>query len=468
MTEVTETLAEGLKRQFRIVLPKATLEGRMMAKLGEIKDRVQINGFRPGKVPMPHLKKVYGKSVMADVINDAVSETTRKVAEERGLKLAMEPKITFPEEKETIDAVVSGEADLAYAMDFEVLPAIEIGDFKSITLEKQVVEVSDADIDETLKRIADQNRPFVSKDGAAAAGDRVTMDFVGKIDGVAFEGGSGTDVPLVIGSNAFIPGFEDGLVGIAAGETRDVPATFPEGYQVETLAGKAAVFTVTAKEIAAPGEVTIDDAFAATLGLENLDRLKGVLRDQLSRDYAGVARTRIKRQLLDALDKAYTFELPPTLVEQEFEIVWKNVLADLQSSSKTFEADGTTEEAARADYRRIAERRVRLGLLLAEVGDKAQVKVTDEEVNRALMERVRQFPGQERQVYDFYRNNPEMVAQLRAPIFEDKVVDYVLELATVTEVKVDKDALMKDDEAEEPAKADADAKPKKARAKKAE
>jgi trigger factor len=461
MTQVTETLAEGLKREFKIVVPAATLSGLMMAKLTEMKDRVQINGFRPGKVPMPHLKKLYGKSVMADVINDQVSVTTKSLTEERGFKLAMQPKVTLPEEQAEVEAVLDGQSDLSYGMAFEVLPKIEVGDFKTISLEKLVVPVTDAEIDEAMKRIADQNRPFEAKDGAAAKDDQVTMDYEGSIDGVPFDGGKDSDANLVLGSGMFIPGFEDQLIGKKAGDSVSVKVAFPADYQAANLAGKDAVFAVTVKLVSAPGSVTVDDAFAKTLGMESLDKLKDAIRDQIGRDYNMVSRAKVKRKLLDALDSSYTFELPPTLVDQEFEIVWRNVTNEMQQNGKSFADEDTTEEAAKADYRKIAERRVRLGLLLAEVGEKAQVQITDEEVNRALIERVRQFPGQERQVYDFYRNNPNMLAELRAPLFEEKVVDYILELANVTEKTVDKATLTATDEAEE-APAAKTKKPKKA------
>jgi trigger factor len=461
MTQVTETLAEGLKREFKIVVPAATLSGLMMAKLTEMKDRVQINGFRPGKVPMPHLKKLYGKSVMADVINDQVSVTTKSLTEERGFKLAMQPKVTLPEEQAEVEAVLDGQSDLSYGMAFEVLPKIEVGDFKTISLEKLVVPVTDAEIDEAMKRIADQNRPFEAKDGAAAKDDQVTMDYEGSIDGVPFDGGKDSDANLVLGSGMFIPGFEDQLIGKKAGDSVSVKVAFPADYQAANLAGKDAVFAVTVKLVSAPGSVTVDDAFAKTLGMESLDKLKDAIRDQIGRDYNMVSRAKVKRKLLDALDSSYTFELPPTLVDQEFEIVWRNVTNEMQQNGKSFADEDTTEEAAKADYRKIAERRVRLGLLLAEVGEKAQVQITDEEVNRALIERVRQFPGQERQVYDFYRNNPNMLAELRAPLFEEKVVDYILELANVTEKTVDKATLTAMDEAEE-APAAKTKKPKKA------
>jgi trigger factor len=265
---------------------------------------------------------------------------------------------------------------------------------------------------------------------------------------VPFQGGSAEGTDLVIGSNTFIPGFEPQLIGAAVGDDVEVKVTFPAEYQAAHLAGKDAVFAVKVQAIAAPGEVKIDDEFAKTLGLESLAKLEEAIRSQMSNDYAGVSRRKVKRKLLDALDGAYRFDLPEGLVDQEFDIIWRNLTTDMERAGQTFEQEGTTEEKARAEYRTISERRVRLGLLLAEVGDKGQIKVGDDEMNRALFERARQFPGQERKVVEFYRENPDALAQLRAPIFEEKVVDYILELASVTETKVSKEDLLKEDEEE--------------------
>jgi len=310
--------------------------------------------------------------------------------------------------------------------------------------------VSDAEIDEAVDRIADQNRPFLPKgEGAdAASGDKVTISFTGTIGGEPFEGGTAEDIAVVIGSNSFIPGFEEQLVGIKAGENRTVKASFPPNYLKADLAGKEAEFAVTAKSIDAPGEVKTDDEFAKQLGMESLAKLRDAVKERIAREHAGASRNRLKRELLDALDERHKFELPPTLVSQEFDNVWQTVEGDLKAQGRTFADEGTTEEAAKADYRKIAERRVRLGLVIAEIGDKNQIKVTDEEVQRAIVERARQFPGQEQQVWEYYRNNPQAVASLRAPIYEEKVVDFLIELAKVTEKKVTREELYKEDEDE--------------------
>jgi len=448
---VTETLNQGLKREFRIVVPAADLRSKLDAKLDEVRAKAQLPGFRPGKVPVTHLKRLYGKQFMAEVVNDTVTESTRSVATERKLKLANEPKLTLPEDEKEIEAIIEGGRDLAYTMALEVLPVVELKDFKGLKVTRDVTEVTEDDVAKALERIVEQNRPFEAKAGPATTGDKVTMNYAGSIDGVAFEGGASDGADVVIGSGTLIPGFEDGLVGAKAGEKRTVAVTFPENYGAAELAGKAASFAVEVTAVETPGKVTVDDDFAKTLGMDSLDKLKGAIKDQIARDDAARSRQRVKRRLLDALDADYRFDLPETLVEQEFEIIWRNVTADMERAGRSFADEDTTEEKARVEYRGIAERRVRLGLLLAEIGEKNTIKVSDEEVQRALFERARQYPGNERRVLEYYQKNPGAVAELRAPIFEEKVVDFILELATVTETKVGRDALYADEE--EPAKA---------------
>ncbi|WP_029355222.1 trigger factor [Bosea sp. 117] len=445
--QVTETLAEGLKREYRVVLPAAELDAKANARLAELKDRVKINGFRPGKVPVAHLKRLYGKSVLAEVIDQAVNEANGQIVEERGFKLAMQPKVELPQDENAVKEVIEGKADLAYTVGIEVLPAIALGDFKSIAVEKPVLAVTDAEVDEAVQRIADGNRPFAPKDGKAENGDRVTVSFVGTMDGEKFEGGSAEDIPVVLGSNSFIPGFEEQLVGLAAGETRTVNVTFPTNYAAAQLAGKEASFEVTAKTIEAPGELAIDDEFAKTLGMESLEKLKEQVKSRIAQEHNAASRAKVKRTLLDAIDAQHQFEVPPTLAAQEFDGIWGSVQQEMTAQNKTFEDEGTTEEAAREDYRKIAERRVRLGLVLAEIGEKNNIQVSDDEVTRAVVERARQFPGQEQQVWEFYRSNPQALASLRAPIFEEKVIDYLLELAKVTEKPVTREELYAEDDA---------------------
>jgi len=446
--QVTETLSEGLKREFKVVVPAAELDAKVNERLDELKGRVRLDGFRPGKVPVSHLKRVYGRSAMAEVIEATVRDANNQIVSERGYKLAAEPKVTLPEEKDAIEQLIAGKSDLNYTMAVEIIPPIALADFKTIKLARLTSEVTDAEIEEAVARIAEQNKPYTARPAGeqAASGDRVVISFAGTIDGKPFEGGSGDDSTVLIGSNTFIPGFEDQLIGIKSGETRTLKVTFPAHYQAEHLAGKAAEFVVTAKSIETPGSVTIDDEFAKSLGLESIAKLRDAVKDRLAREHAGMSRQKVKRALLDELDKRHKFEPPPTLVEDEFARVWKTVLQELENERKTFADENTTEEKAKAEYRAIAERRVRLGLVLAEIGEKNSITVTDDELNRAVMEQARQFPGREQQVWDYYRKNPEAVAGLRAPIYEEKVVDFLLELAQVTEKKVPREELYKEEE----------------------
>jgi trigger factor len=318
-------------------------------------------------------------------------------------------------------------------------------------VKKQVATPAEAEVDDAITRMASQNRPFQAKDGPAETRDRVVVDFVGTVEGEAFEGGTAEGITVEIGSGSFIPGFEEQLVGAKAGDQRTVNVAFPENYTAAHLAGRDASFDVTVKAVAAPGELAMDDEFAKQFGFDSLDKLKDAVRSNIDRDYTRASRDKLKRALLDALDKKYSFELPEGLVEQEFAGIWSQVENEQKAGGKSFEEEGTTEEAARADYRRIAERRVRLGLVLAEVGQSANVQVTDDEVTQALLERARQFPGQEKMVWDYYRNNPEALAQLRAPVFEEKVVDHIVSMAKVTDQTVSKDDLFKIDAEEKTA-----------------
>jgi trigger factor len=446
--QVKETVADGLKHEFQISVSAADLDAKADARLVELKDKVRLNGFRPGKVPVSHLKKIYGRSVMAEAIDQTIRDANTQIFNERGFRLATQPKITMPTEEKAVEEILSGKSDLTYTVAIEVVPAIQLADFKSFTVERPVAEVTDAEVDDAVKRIADQNRTFTPKpEGAKAeAGDRVMVSFKGTIDGVPFEGGTGENIPVTIGSNTFIPGFEDQLIGIAAGETRTLKVSFPKNYGNAKLAGQAAEFETTASVIEAPQDSVIDDEFAKGLGLESLDKLKDAARDRLAAEFASATRQRVKRTLLDRLDETHRFEAPPSLVEEEFKLMWDSIKSEMEAGGKTFADEGTTEEAAKEEYRKIADRRVRLGLVLSEIGEKNKISVTDDEVSRAIIERARQMPGREKEVWDFYRNNPNALAQLRAPIYEDKVVDFILELATVTEKKVSREELYRDDE----------------------
>jgi trigger factor len=446
--QVTETLAEGLKHEFKISVPASDLDAKADAKLVDLKDKVKLNGFRPGKVPVSHLKKVYGRSVMAETIDQTIRDTNTQIFTDRGFRLATEPKITMPTEQAEVEELLAGKTDLTYTVAIEVVPTIQLADFKTFSVEKPVVEVTDAEVDEAIKRIADQNRPYAAKaEGTKAeTGDRVTISFKGSINGELFDGGTGEGIPVVIGAGQFIPGFEEQLVGMGTGETRTLKVSFPKNYASEKLAGQPAEFETTATLIEAPGDTEINDEFAKTLGLESLDKLKEAARERLVAEFAGATRQRVKRALLDRLDDSHKFEAPPSLIAEEFNLMWNSIKAEMESSGKTFADEDTTEEAAKEEYQKIADRRVRLGLVLSEIGEKNKITVTDDEVSRAVIERARSMPGREKEVWDYYRNNANALAQLRAPIYEDKVVDFILELANVTEKKVSREDLFKDDD----------------------
>ncbi len=451
--QVTETLSQGLKREYNIVLSASDLASRLDAQLADLKTKVKINGFRPGKVPVAHLKRVYGRSVMGDVVQDAINAANKQIVDENGLRLAQEPKIELPTDQAAIEAALEARGDLAFKVAIEVLPKFEIGEFSDLTLERPVADVEEIEIEAALQRLAQDRRVYAEKaEGAKAETfDRVTVDFVGTINGEPFEGGASEGIEVVIGSNTFIPGFEEQLLGAVAGERRAVQATFPEAYAVRKLAGQKADFDVTVKSVAAPEPFAIDDEFAKSVGAEGLDQMKSALRERIGVDYARASREKVKRKLLDALAARYSFEVPQGLVEQEFASIWAQVEREQQASGRGFADENTTEEAARADYRAIAERRVRLGLLLAEVGAKADVKISDEEMTQALIARARAYPGQEKQVWDFYRNNQQALAELRAPIYEEKVVDHILGLAKVEDRKVTAKELLQADEDDVPA-----------------
>jgi trigger factor len=441
MMQVTETLNEGLKREFKVVVPAATLEKEMMGKLTDLAGRAQIKGFRPGKVPVPHLKRLYGKSVMAEVVQKHIDEDAKKLLEERQIKPAYQPEVKLPEDKEEVDRIFDGKSDFAYTMAFEVVPAFELQDVSGIELQKHVVAIEDAYIAEALGRVAQALKTFSEKDGEAAKGDRVTVSFVGKVDGEAFEGGTAENVPVEIGSGQFIPGFEDQLIGAKAGEDKTITATFPEGYAVPKLAGKTAEFATMVAKVETPTVPEINEEMAKNIGFESLEKFRDNVREQLSREFGQMTGMKLKRDVLDALDKTYSFDLPQRLVEAEFNGIWNALTREMARERKSFEDEGTTEEKARAEYRGIAERRVRLGLVLGTMGEKESIQISDEEMRNALMARARQFRGQEKQVIEHYQKNPNALIELRGPIFEQKVVDLIVSRAKVTDKTVTREEL---------------------------
>jgi trigger factor len=441
--QVTETLNEGLKRKLSVVIPRTDLTTRLDARLGELKDRANIKGFRPGKVPSSYMKKVYGKSAMAEVMQDAINATVSDALTERSERAAAQPKVDLPEDQSDLNKVLDGEADLNFDVSYEVLPAVELMEFKGLKLDRPIVETSEADVDKEMQRVFRQNRGYEPKgeDGVVADGDNLGLSFVGRIDGKEFSGGSSDHAHLVVGAGDFIPGFEEQLVGMKKGETRAIDVTFPKDYQKEELRGKKATFDATILHIDAPNAGELDDEFAKRLGLDDIAALRTAVKDQMGAALQSMSRQAVKRQILDALDEGHKFDVPQQLVEAEFNTIWDRVKHEVESHGRSFADEGTTEEEARAQYEKIAERRVRLGLVVAEIGNKNKVEVTEDEHQQALIAEVRRFPGQEQQVYDYYRKNPQALAGLRAPVFENKVVDYVAELATQTDKTMTREEL---------------------------
>jgi trigger factor len=442
--QITEANSDGLKRTLKVVLTTGELNDRFSQRLDEVKDTVQLKGFRRGKVPLQHIRKVFGRSLMAEVVQQALEESSRKALDERKERPAFQPKIELTEDKDEIERIIAGNSDLAYTMSFEVLPEIKLMNFADLKLERLVAQVDAEQIDKTLEELALRNVGYETEEGRAAQeGDQVTIDFVGRIDGEEFEGGKATDAPVVLGKDGFIPGFEAGLMGAKAGEDRTVNAKFPAEYPVPALAGKDAVFDVKVKAVGKPVKPAIDDSFAKGFNAESLEILRDRIRAQIQREYDQVARMKLKRELLDVLDKGHDFALPPTLVENEFEGVWQQVTRSLEQAGKKITDEGKSEEEAKAEYRRIAERRVRLGLVIGEVGSNGKIEITQEELRNALMAQARRFPGQERAVYEYYQKTPSALSELRGPIFEEKVVDYILGQISLSEKQVTREELLK-------------------------
>ena len=432
--QVNETLNDGLKRGYTITVSAAELDAKVTEKLEEARPGVEMKGFRKGKVPMAMLRKQFGPRLMGEAMQDSIAGALRDHLESSGDRPAAQPqmKMTNEDWKEGDDVVVE--------VEYEKLPDVPETDFSDIEVERLAVKADDAAVDEALQSLADspQARTFEKKGGMAKDGDQVVIDFVGKLDGEPFDGGAGEDYPLVLGSNSFIPGFEDQLLKAKAGDEKEVTVTFPDGYQAEHLAGKEAVFDVTVKEVRKPVTPEIDDELAKKFGAEDLEGLKGQIRERLEAEYAGASRAVAKRRLLDALDERVSFDLPPSLVEAEANQIahqlWHEENPDVQGHDHAH-VEPTDE------HKSLAERRVKLGLLLAEIGQRAEIQVTDQEMTQAVMNQARQYPGQERQFFEFVQQNAQFRQQLQAPIFEDKVVDHILSQAKVTEKEVSKEEL---------------------------
>lgn len=442
--ECVET-SEGLSRMYKVSVPAADLQDRLTKRIEEVRPQMNLKGFRPGKVPAAHVKKMFGKDLMGEVVQAMVQETSQKAIEDADVRPAGQPEMHMESDME---AVLDGKADLAYHMHVDIMPDFEPVDIKKLTIKKPVAEITDAELDERLKTIAEANLKYDKRGKTAKARneDAVVIDFVGKIDGEEFEGGAAEGHTLVLGSNSFIPGFEEQLVGVKAGDEKDVEVQFPENYQAEHLAGKEAVFSVTVHEVRAPKTPDVDEEFAKGLGVEGLEQLKEIVEEQLKNEFSAASRSKAKRNLLDQLDTKHDFDLPPKMVEQEFDQIWQQLQAEMDSGRIAEEDKGKSDDDLKAEYRKIAERRVRLGLVLAEIGRAAEITIDEQEVQQALIKEARNFPGQERQVIEFFQGNQNAMAQLRAPIYEDKVVDHILETAKVKEETISKEDLLKEDE----------------------
>jgi trigger factor len=444
--QIVEKSGEGLSRVYGVTVPMADLNSKLEARIAEVTPTLNIKGFRPGKVPPAHVRRLYGKALMSEVVEQTLSESTQKVLEDNKLRPAGDPDLT-PEGD--MNAVMDGKADLGFQIAIDIMPDFEPVDPATLSLKRPVYEPTKAEVDEAVEELAKQNRTYETKTGKAVKakdGDMVVIDFLGKVDGVAFEGGAAEGAELVLGSGQFIPGFEEQLVGAKPDSDVEVKVTFPADYQAENLKGKDAVFEVKVKEVKGPVDSPADDAFAEKLGVENLEKLRELLKTNLEQQYAGATRFKLKRALLDQLDTKHDFPLPPKMVEAEFASIWQQVQQDKEAGNLPPEDAKKSDKKLQEEYRKIAERRVRLGLVLAEIGRANNVQVTDQEVNEAMMTEARRYGPQAQQVYDLFRQNPNAQAQLRAPIFEDKVVDLIVEKAKVKDQKVTKDDLLKDDE----------------------
>jgi trigger factor len=442
--QITQKSGEGLSRVYGVTVPAALLAEKLTARIEEIRPQMNVKGFRPGKVPAAHVRRLHGKGLMGEVVQQSIDEAAKQALNE--VRPAGEPDLSLQSD---MDQVIAGKSDLSFDIAVEVMPDFEPADVSTFELTRPVYEPSDDDIQATLDELLASNRVYESKgeDAAAEDGDQIVIDFVGRIDGEAFEGGAGTDTPLVIGSGQFIPGFEEQLKGAKAGETRMLDVSFPEDYGAKPLAGKAAQFETMVKEVrAAKTDAVADDAFAEQLGMGDLEALKNAIRTQLAKQYEGASRFKLKRALLDQLDKAHDFPLPPRMADAEFDRIWRQVEQDRANDALGEDDKAKPEEQLREEYRKIADRRVRLGLVLAELGRRENVQVSDAELNQAVLAEVRKFPGQERQVYDFFQKNPQATAQLRAPIYEEKVVDLLFAKAKVTDTPISKEELMAEDD----------------------
>jgi trigger factor len=439
--QVTETLSEGLKRSFAITVPAADIEDKRTKRLTELGKTVKLPGFRPGKVPMAVVRQRFGTAVMSEVLEESVNTATQQVLTDRGLRAATSPKV---------DVTSLDEAkDLEFTVELELLPEITMPDFASLSLSRLKAAPSEEAIDKAVEEIARRQREMepVTEDRGAQRGDTLTVDFVGKVDDVAFPGGTGSDMAVELGGAGFIPGFWEGMEGMKPGEERQIHVTFPEEYHAKELAGKAATFDISAKKLEQPKTTALDDSLAEKLGFENIEELRKLISQQIQREYDGLTRMRIKRELLDALAAKADFATPESMVEPEFNQIWQRVEADMKAGKLDDDDKEKDEETLKTEYRAIAERRVRLGLLLSEIGRANGIQVGNDEMTRAMRTEAQRYPGQEQQVMEFFRKNPQAAEGLRGPIYEEKVVDFILELAKVEDRTVTPEELSADPDA---------------------
>ena len=443
--QIKELKAEGLSHTYAITVPKEDLANKLEAKIKEMQPQVSLKGFRPGKVPVSHIRKMFGQSIMKDVVEETVNETTQKAINDNKIRPAGQPQVDL---RANGEEVTKGEADLEYQLTVESIPDFEPVDPEKLKFTRLTHEATAAELKEEVAKLGEGQKSYKKKAKTAKAkkGDAVLIDFVGTVDGVAFDGGAMEDHQLVLGSGTFIPGFEDQLVGVKAGDELDVKVTFPDPYQAADLAGKDAIFATKVIEVQGETDAKIDDEFAQKFGLADLEALKAAVSDQYKSQLEMQSRMKLKRAILDELDKKHKFDLPPKMVEAEFSNIWTQVQSEKEAGQLDEEDAKKTEKQLEKDYRKIAERRVRLGLVLAEMGQKQEIQISNEELQQAMIAEARQYPGQEQQVIEFYQKNPQAIAQLRAPIYEEKVVDLIIEKSKVTDKKVTKDVLFEEDE----------------------
>ena len=444
--QIVEKSVEGLSRVYGVTVPAALLAEKVEARIAEITPTLNIKGFRPGKVPAGHVRRMFGKSLMSEIVEQTINETTQKVLTDNNLRPAGEPDLR-PEGD--IQDVVEGRTDLAYEIALEVIPEFVPADFSEISLKRPIYEPTEEEVSEALAELAESSKTYEPRKGKTVKskdGDQLLIDFVGRVDGEAFEGGGAEDATLTLGSGQFIPGFEEQLVGAKPGDEVLVKVTFPAEYQAAQLAGKDAEFTVQVKEVRAPKASKADDALAERLGIENLEKLKELLRSNLQSQFAGATRFKLKRALLDILDERHDFLLPPRMVEAEFSQIWDQVQQDKTAGGLPPEDSDKSDAQLEVEYRKIAERRVRLGLVLAEVGRINNVQVTEQELAEAMRAEAMRYGPQAQQIFDFLRQNPSAQSQIRAPIFEEKVVDLIVSRAKVEDEKVSKEDLLREDD----------------------